>query len=54
MPTERRLPLRFGLVAVIVSDEQDRPPYVPPPMTDREHHERCGCDRCVGQRVLRR
>ena len=49
--TEIRVPLKFGCVGVVVSDDVDRGPYVPPPVSMYEpHHERCGCPKCVAAR----
>ncbi len=42
-----RVPLKFGLVAQVVTDDSDRPPYVPPPIAPGEHAESCGCVQCV-------
>jgi hypothetical protein len=41
-----RVPLAFGLVADVVSDETDRLPFVPPPLKEYEHDDRCRCDKC--------
>jgi hypothetical protein len=43
-----RVPLHFGLVAEVESEDSDRAPYVPPPIARGEHHEQCGCDACRG------
>lgn len=48
------VPLRYGLIAVVVSEESDRKPYVPPPVARDDHHESCGCVHCVSQRASRR
>lgn len=49
-----RYPLNYGLVAEIVTDESDRPPYVPPPVKDHEHAATCRCDRCQSKRATTR
>lgn len=41
-----RVPLAFGLVADVVSDDTDRAPYVPPPVPTYEHNVRCQCQTC--------
>lgn len=48
------VPLRFGLIAVVISEETDRHLYVPPPVAWDDHHEACGCPTCVSQRATRR
>lgn len=48
------VPLRFGLIAVVISEETDRVVYVPPPVARDDHHDRCGCDHCVSVRATRR
>ena len=48
-------PLRFGLVAEIVTSDDDRLPYVPPPAppTDpAQHVAQCPCPKCALQRTL--
>jgi len=41
------LPLRYGLVAEVDSDEIDRERFTPPPIERSDHAEDCRCDRCV-------
>jgi hypothetical protein len=47
-----RLPLRYGLVAVIVASEEDRAPFTPPKAGDYRtpppspHHPQCPCTTC--------
>jgi hypothetical protein len=48
------VPLRFGLLAIVVSDDSDRGPYVPTPVARDDHHDRCGCSTCVHQRAILR
>lgn len=47
-----RVPLKFNLVAEIVSDESDRSIYIPPPVHNADHHETCGCPVCVHARQV--
>lgn len=49
MPTVQ--PLKYGLAATIVTDESDRPVYVPPPVARGDHAATCGCPACVMARV---
>ena len=49
-----RVPLKYGCVAEVRTEDQDRPPYVPPPVKDHEHAETCRCDRCQGKRLTTR
>ena len=49
------VPLKFGLVADVVTDDaSDRVPPVPPPAPPSRHHDRCPCDRCVIARASTR
>jgi hypothetical protein len=48
------VPLRYGLLAIVISDESDRGPYVPTPVARDDHHEQCGCPTCVHQRMIPR
>jgi len=49
-----RVPLRFGLIALLISEASDRPPFVPPPVAKGDHHQACGCEHCVSLRATRR
>jgi hypothetical protein len=42
-----RVLLKYGLVADVVTEETDRPVYVPPPVDRGAHAETCGCAACV-------
>lgn len=48
------MPLKYGLVAAVVSDDTDRAVYVPPPVARGEHAESCGCPDCAMKRQLAR
>jgi len=48
-----QVPLGYGLVALLVSEESDRPVYVPPPIARADHHDRCGCQACVASRSVK-
>jgi hypothetical protein len=41
-----REPQRYGLVAVVLSEETDREKYHPPPVPRDEHAVDCRCDDC--------
>jgi hypothetical protein len=43
-----RIALPFGLMAEVLTSDEDRPPPTPAPVhAPYEHHERCGCAKCV-------
>ena len=44
-------PLPFGLIAAVVTEEGDRPVYVPPPVARGAHAETCGCATCAMGRL---
>jgi hypothetical protein len=48
------VPLKFGLVAHVVTESDDRPPYVPPPVARGEHAETCGCKGCAIERSMKK
>jgi hypothetical protein len=48
-----RIPLRHGLVAILVSEDTERSVYVPPPLARGEHHERCQCSACIAMRSVK-
>lgn len=45
-----QVPLKYGLVAAVITEESDRVVYVPPPVAYGEHAATCGCPDC---RLLR-
>lgn len=46
--TLHEMPLTYGCVAVIITEDSDRLPYVPPPIARDEHAtDTCGCPDCV-------
>lgn len=48
MMPSAHVPLRYGLVADVVTEESDRPAvYVPPPVTPGAHADACGCLDCL-------
>ncbi len=51
---ELHVPLKYGLVADVVTADGDRPVYVPPPVARGAHAETCGCPECVMRRQLDR
>ena len=54
-PITIRIPLRYGLVADLVSDpETERSPYQPPVIPWVDHHPQCQCGNCVSLRGTRR
>ena len=49
-----RVPLKYGCVAEVLTEDSDRPPYVPPPVQEQEHHPACRCERCQSRRATQR
>jgi hypothetical protein len=47
MDGEVRVPLKYRCAAVIVTEDSDRPMYIPPPIPKYDHHVDCGCPLCV-------
>lgn len=51
-----RYPLPYGCVAHVVTSDDDRPPYVPPPVSPPEplaHAPLCLCAQCSANRRTR-